>query len=502
MTEQVLLNLDERAIQTERVEFRKHYTNPRNLLAFGREVLLYDDLTEETHQELVDITVDNDEALILFPRGHLKSTLITIARSIQNICINPNIRIFISNAVMDMTVKFMREIREHMENNDFLKMLWPEIFYTHPKKESQKWTEDELIVRRQKNLKEATITGGSVEKETTGAHFDEHIYDDLVNKDNCKTADQIEKVYGWWKMSQSLLEPTGRQYIVGTRYDYGDMYGKLLNTSMPRVVRKCWDTVHGERVVLFPKKFNVRSLERIREKQGTFIFSCQYLNEPVDPSTAPFKREYLKYWTSLPSPLNVYVLVDLAISEGRRACETGLLVVGYSEAGDLYVLEDRSGILTPGETLDILYEIDERYGHPAVGIEKMQLEKALRYWMSEYAKQRKKMLNYYELIPDQDKTRRIIANLQPAWEQGRIYLKVGMQELEEQLLRFPRYSMRDRIDTLAYYNQMVFRPTVRQKVTKWTADYGRTFEQRGNVVIKHPWKPRKKVQQAKSFMAY
>lgn len=477
-----------RLIDEQREAMRAKYSKRHNLLHFCRDILGYKDIDDEVHGPIVDLIQEHDSALILIPRGHLKSTLLTISAAIQEVCIDPNIRIWITNAVMDQARKFMREIKDQMESNVLLRKTWPEIFWSNPSKEAQKWTEDELIVKRSSRSKEATITVGSVGKETTGSHYDLHIYDDLVNLENVSSPEMIEKTYKWYKMSLSLLEPNGRKWIIGTRYDYSDMYGKLLETSMARIVMRCRDYEQSPPKVLFPRKFTNKILDRIRDEQGSWIFSSQYENDPTDQKTAPFKREFLQFWDTLPTPMNLYTLVDLAISDAKKACETAILVVGYSLEGNLYVVEDASGILTPDNTVESLYRIDFQYGGPPMGVERMQLEKAMRYWLNQAAERKGKMLTYYELRPDMDKHRRIVSNLQPMWEQRRIFLKPGMQELESQFLRFPRYSMRDRIDAMAYFNQLVFKPGISVKTVKWVGDYGCVYEKQGNRVVHHGWK--------------
>jgi len=49
--------------------------------------------------------------LVLYPRGHLKTTIVTIAHTIQWIINYPDVRILISTATGDQAQKIMREIR-------------------------------------------------------------------------------------------------------------------------------------------------------------------------------------------------------------------------------------------------------------------------------------------------------------------------------------------------------------------------------------------------------
>lgn len=467
---------------------REYYESPDNLLHFGRDILGYDKLYDPVHKPIADMAEKYRSALFLIPRGHLKSTLLTITKTIQTVLRCPETRVWITNAVLDQSIKFMREIKDQFKNNETLKLLWSHVLYDDPEKEAEKWTETEIILKRKTRSKEATITVGSVGKETTGSHYDLHIYDDIVNMDNTETPEQMAKTMAWYRTSLSLLEPDGKKWIIGTRYDYSDLYGSLLKTPIARIVRKC---VENGRPIL-PNRFTLEILEEIKKEQGSYIFSCQYENDPVDAETAPFKRKYLQYWDRLPNLLNVYVLVDLAVSNRDSACETAIEVCGYAKDGSLYVIEDCSGTFSPLETIKHLYRIDEQYKHPPIGVEKQQLEKALKYWMNEVGRDKGRWLNYYTLKPDMDKTRRILVSLQPLWENYKIFIKRDMVELEQQFLRFPKYNMKDRIDALAYIGQLATRPNLVKKIIKFVTDYGRITEIIDGKIIKHAWKPFKR----------
>lgn len=53
--------------------------------------------------------------------------------------------------------------------------------------------------------------------------------------------------------------------------------------------------------LLYPSRLTIGFLEKQRKGQGSYIFSCQYMNNPVDEETAKFKREWFKYKTWLTS---------------------------------------------------------------------------------------------------------------------------------------------------------------------------------------------------------
>jgi len=54
------------------------------------------------------------------------------------------------------------------------------------------------------------------------------INDDLVNRENSGTKEQIAKVIDWWKLARSLLESKGLEVSLGTRWFADDLYGYML----------------------------------------------------------------------------------------------------------------------------------------------------------------------------------------------------------------------------------------------------------------------------------
>lgn len=179
-----------------------------------------------------------DKKLILIPRGHLKSSLITVVWSIQQVLKNPNIRILITNAVWDLSRKFLREITGLLTT----KSLLSEIFGQFDGPQS-KFTQDEITIsqRTKGTIKESTITTAGVETALTGGHYDIIIHDDLVEENNINTKEQINKIIRFYQNSLDLIDPGGQILVVGTRWAIGDLYGHLIESEM--------DTLNGNKVL-------------------------------------------------------------------------------------------------------------------------------------------------------------------------------------------------------------------------------------------------------------
>ena len=169
------------------------------------------------------------QKMILMPRGHLKTSIVTVGYTIQTLLRDPNKRILINNAVWDNARTILYQISEYLTT----KSLLPKIF--GPFQTSKvRWTRDELEIAQRTSAtgKEASITTGGVESAKTGLHFDLIIHDDIVVRENVSTKEQRQKVITFYRDSLDLLDPGGKMIVVGTRWALGDLYGHIMESEM------------------------------------------------------------------------------------------------------------------------------------------------------------------------------------------------------------------------------------------------------------------------------
>lgn len=173
--------------------------------------------------------------LILIPRGHLKSSIVTVGWSIQQLLLNPDTRILLRNAVWDQARRFLWQIQGYLEDSDL-----PVIFgkFTNTK---TVWTKEEIEIAQRKVKKASpSIMTAGLETSLTGLHFDIILDDDLVNDKNTSTKEQIQKVIEVYNDSFNLLDRGGQHVVIGTRWNNKDLYNHILTTDTL--------TVNGESV--------------------------------------------------------------------------------------------------------------------------------------------------------------------------------------------------------------------------------------------------------------
>lgn len=172
------------------------------------------------------INAPGDRKLLLLPRGHQKSTIFTVAKTIQKILINPNIRVKIVSATWPLAKDLLFQIKGVLEQSAL-----PEIFgpFLQPR---CRWTTDVIdVAQRTKWLKDPTISTGGIDTGKTGGHCDLLIFDDIVTPENTTTPEQVRKVIDGYQACLPLLDPGGELWMIGTRYVMADIYGYIIENE-------------------------------------------------------------------------------------------------------------------------------------------------------------------------------------------------------------------------------------------------------------------------------
>jgi hypothetical protein len=82
--------------------------------------------------------------------------------------------------------------------------------------------------RTRKHLKEATVTAASPRAVQTGQHYTKMAFDDLVNANNFRNVELLDKLESEFYHFLPLLDPGGEVLVTGTRYSHADLYARMI----------------------------------------------------------------------------------------------------------------------------------------------------------------------------------------------------------------------------------------------------------------------------------
>lgn len=417
---------------------------------------------DECHDDVeVFLAKPASKKALLMPRGHLKTSNVTIAKNIQFILRNPNVRILIANQVWDIARKMLSEIKGHLEMSQL-----PALFGEF---RSEQWNQDAITIRqRNRSYKEPTILTTGIEAETTGGHFDVIFLDDLTGHQNSQTPEQREKTKRFRRSMVNLLEPGGTLIEVGTRWHLDDTFSEVFEKE-----REYYDVMIRQVVekgkIIFPKKFNLKYdatkktwsyvdypcmdfIHHLKKSMTPAEYSAQYMNNPIDEENQLFRQDYFKYWNQRPARLYVAMTLDPAISEKQAADYFAITVAGMDENYNIYLLDYLRGHWKVSEQIDNIFQMYEKWRPSVVGLEVVAYQKALKQWLEEKMRQRGVHFPITELKRNTNESKEFrIKALEPFYRDGKIFHAAWMKgrEIEEELLTFPKGKHDDLIDAEA-----------------------------------------------------
>lgn len=324
--------------------------------------------------------------LDIWAREHFKSTIITIAETIQDILVNPEERICIFSHNKATALSFFRAIKFHLESNKTLKACFPDILYENPEREAFKWSEDSgLYVKRAGAYKEPTLSAsGLIDGMPTGSHFTRRKYDDVETEALTYTPEITQKLKDAYDMSVNLGTDDGTVRVIGTFYDHNGLLcyledkknadGTSLFTTRKKPATEGGE-LHGKAVL--------KSEERLSElRLNLQMFYSQQLCDPTPREARKLNPELLKFVRpdEVPENLVKVMTIDPAGSAKRSPDAWGIFVLGIEPwiddegSADLYILDmviESMDEATALKTVAEVYLRNQRISK--VGVEKVGL---------------------------------------------------------------------------------------------------------------------------------
>lgn len=431
------------------------------------------------HRELCDfVQYGTNRQLILVPRGHLKTSIITIAYAVWRIINDPNIRIYIGNEKIENASSFLSQIEKIFEYNERLKNLYGDYV-------GSIWSANKMIVKKRTiHHKEPTVQVGAVGSSAVSQHYDLMILDDLVSRANTASKELIETTIIYYQDCYDLIEPRGKFIILGTRWCVDDLYGWLIEHEAAhyelfwRQAIRDGDFERGE--LLFPQKFTREILKERLAMKGSSDFSAQYLNDPYPAEAAIFKERYFNWfdWDNgnirvkdfnkefnyRLSELNIFTAIDPALSQKQDADFSVIATIGVDKDDNWYLLEMKREHYTPTELADEIFLTYVKWKPRKVAIEIYGFQQVIK----RYIEDKQIMLNYRlpleELKYDTKHSKEYrIQGLIPRMERKKLYFNNQMENLEyllNELKRFPKIKHDDCLDAMASLNDIAKKPLI------------------------------------------
>jgi hypothetical protein len=281
----------------------------------------------------------------LWARGHFKSTTKTLARTIQRMAKYPNKCTMIASHTRPAAKKFLRSIMQYVEKSPILKTAFPDVFWSDPRKESPKWSEDDGIVVRRTAVGrvEATVEAwGLKEGMPIGVHFDWILADDLETKDDVKNPEVISQVRDAVDLTEDLLTGGGSVDITGTPYSHQGVYMPFLQDKKRATGSPAFhfrrhpatdDGLATGKSLFLPQVV----LDDIKARKGEYSFNTQQLINPTPVGVRKLEGSKLQDIEGrfVPRGIFKFMVVDPAGDDkGKDSDAWAALVIGVEPHSD------------------------------------------------------------------------------------------------------------------------------------------------------------------------
>lgn len=446
----------------------------QSLFFFAKGILGYTRLNPRIHKPLCTLLENkaNRRLRITLPRGWYKTTLCSISYPIWLVINDPEERILLVQNTHTNAIGKLSSIDFHFKQNKLFRALFPELL---PTKETT-WTSERMCVPRKGAFSESTFEAAGTRTKVVSRHYTKIIEDDTVAPDLdemgaenlAPTKEDIEQAIGWHRLAMPLLTQIDKDQIiiVGTRWFEKDLlsWNAENEPSYKGYTRACREDDYGQSSETgkptFPEQFNETVLSELEAGMGPYMYSCLYLNKPIRSENMLFRMDWFQYYDTLPHPQNLvyYTTVDPGgdpeTTKGEPDWNVVITCAKSLLTGDVYCVEYSRGKWDPGTLLDELFRHFDIYKPVKCGIEAVQYQKSLLYFVNE----RMKKIGKWTLIEGithgkRSKSARIMG-LQPAIKAGTLKFKTHHRELISEALSFPYGKNDDIMDALSMQHGM------------------------------------------------
>jgi len=449
----------------------------------------YDDAVPfaDFHREWWELCCSSDKFVaVAAPRGHSKSTTITISYTLATVLFRERRYVLIVADTEAQAALFLGTIKQILYDSSQIHQLFG-MAMGEKGVEFVKDTETDIIVKFTDGDSFRIVAKGAEQKLRgmlwNGQRPDLIVIDDLLNEELVANKDRRDKLRRW--VYGSLIPCRSTRGIirwVGTVMNLDDPFCSLMPTETAKDTiiedlkvwskkkKGMWKSVKymahtlDYSKLLWPQRNTVAYFKELKhdfEEQGIpEVYACEMLNNPVDDSIRYFKRgDFLSMTTEdRRKDLTFYITADLAISLKDRADYTAILVGGMDSNGQLHIKNCIRERLSGDEIVATLISLQKIYNPLAVGIEDTQISKALGPYLNRTMQETGVYMNLLQLKPHrQDKLQRA-RSIQARMRSGMVKFDKEADwwpQFEDECMSFPRAKHDDVVDALSYQGILI-----------------------------------------------
>ena len=438
------------------------------------------------------------------PRGHAKSTLVSLVNVLWSICHGHHRFIVLISDTADKAADFLDHVKHELVHNQRLAEDYPEVCEPDRRRpRPPRWRHHEIITHNQVKVLALGYGQNIRGRRHLESRPDLMILDDVESRDNTATAEARAKVMAWF--NRSILKagtPQTQAVVIGTIQHYDSLLARLTDpaqspmwegriyravvqwSSRPELWERWADILHGrsdedggqkaartffeahsqemlaDTAVLWPDVEDYHTLMLMRESEGPASFDSEKQNEPVNPQDCIFLEEDFRYWedrwpdeqaltAAMKDHATFVGACDPSLGrQGRHADDSAIITLLRDKRdGTLYLLDADIARRRPDRIIDDVLAYARHRKYDRFGFETNQFQS----FLADELKRRSNKAGVYLSVEDihntTDKLGRI-QRLQPLIRSGALQFSRRHRTLLEQLRLFPKAAHDDGPDAL------------------------------------------------------
>ncbi|MDT2021227.1 phage terminase large subunit [Methylocella sp. CPCC 101449] len=416
---------------------------------------LYSDYHDLIMSTLKECLTGNIKRLIINapPRG-IKSHAVSVSFVAWALANNPALKFILASYSMDLAQTLARETRTLMEH-PFYKAITTTRISPHRKALNDFYTTAGGF--RMSTSPDGTLTG-------RGCNI--FIIDDIMKADEALSPAVRKSRIEWYEntvVSRLNSKKDGVIIIVMQRLHQDDLCGHLLRTGKWKHL--CFPAIAEEDIeipyrgiygdykfvrkkgeLLHPEREDRAAIERIRKEISFYNYTSQYQQNPAPESGHIVKKEWLKYYSDLPSgrPLNILQSWDTA-NKASELSDYSVCTTWHQYGDDYYLIDVLRQRLDYPSLRKAIKQQADKFSPHSIRIEDRASGSSL---IQDISSEVSGVLAYLP-PPGADKIMRLHA-CSHIFESGRVYLPQSASWLDayiNELMGFPGGSHDDQVDS-------------------------------------------------------
>ena len=473
----------------------------------------------ETFKKLLDITKERKaKVAIAAPRGHAKTTIVSLVYVLWCILYNKERLILITSNTSDQAITLLKDVKYQLKYNPLIASDFPEISRG---KKPKPWRDNKIQLP-----KGSMIIVYGAGQNPRGIKNDKDrpgliICDDLENQEQAESEEQREKLFSWF--NGTLLNtghPDTNVIVVGTILNHNSLLANLVDpekshgwdgklykaveqfSDNPQLWEK-WSAIYRSREVfenktgpkaaeryfnvnkvkllkgtkvLWPQRESYYDLMVLRETQGEIYFQREKQNSPLDPKQCIFKKENMHFWDdefrdtqhlikAIGSRAVFYGACDPSLGRSYKSDFTAIIILLKDiHSGISYVISADIINSSPDETINKIIQYANIYKFSQFAVESNSFQQLMVENLKHRLLVNGRHFNIHPLHHSSHKHARI-CSLEPLLSQGLLRFSRKHIQLLQQLTQFPLAKNDDGPDALEMAVEIALKPLY--KVTRF-----------------------------------